>query len=173
MQVVGVNPLIYSDKSMWRKLRAKCHPDSGGQHELFIWVDELREQVSILAWKLESHADEYKKIIQENQELRERLAEYESCSAPYDDEPEESEIIRRISSLRRCHRDALIPLQEWAETWESIDSSGPATGKQIAYIAHLYGMDNGERYDFYDVCESIGLSKNGAGWLISHYLETE
>jgi hypothetical protein len=34
-----------TDRSMWRRLLARAHPDRGGDHDLFIWTDALREYV--------------------------------------------------------------------------------------------------------------------------------
>ena len=38
-------PAPPDDKSMWRKLFARTHPDTGGDHELFLWARELHEIV--------------------------------------------------------------------------------------------------------------------------------
>src|SRR5215218_6639974 len=35
-----------TDRGMWRKVLALCHPDGHGDHETFIWVRELREHVA-------------------------------------------------------------------------------------------------------------------------------
>jgi len=34
-----------TDRSMWRRLLARAHPDTGGTHELFIWAGTVREVV--------------------------------------------------------------------------------------------------------------------------------
>jgi hypothetical protein len=34
-----------TEPTMWRKLLARTHPDTGGSHELFIWTHALRETV--------------------------------------------------------------------------------------------------------------------------------
>lgn len=34
-----------ADSRMWRRLLARAHPDSGGDHELFVWVQYLREHI--------------------------------------------------------------------------------------------------------------------------------
>lgn len=31
---------------MWRRVLARCHPDAGGEHELFIWARALYEYVA-------------------------------------------------------------------------------------------------------------------------------
>jgi hypothetical protein len=28
---------------MWRRILARAHPDSGGDHELFVWIQNVRE----------------------------------------------------------------------------------------------------------------------------------
>ena len=38
-------PAPLSDRGYWRKLLARCHPDSGGTGELFVWAQSLREAV--------------------------------------------------------------------------------------------------------------------------------
>lgn len=32
-----------NDKGMWRQLLARCHPDSGGNHDLFLWASDLKD----------------------------------------------------------------------------------------------------------------------------------
>lgn len=34
-----------SDKDMWKRLLKRCHPDTGGDHELFLWIQEVRRHV--------------------------------------------------------------------------------------------------------------------------------
>jgi hypothetical protein len=34
-----------NDKGMWRKVIARCHPDVGGSHDLFIWSMATRDVV--------------------------------------------------------------------------------------------------------------------------------
>jgi hypothetical protein len=34
-----------TDRAMWRRLLARAHPDSGGDHELFIWTGAVRDVV--------------------------------------------------------------------------------------------------------------------------------
>ena len=36
---------VPTDRDMWRRLLKRCHPDSGGTHELFIWATALRDHV--------------------------------------------------------------------------------------------------------------------------------
>src|SRR5215212_10282661 len=35
--------LPIDDRSMWRRLIGRAHPDAGGSHELFIWAATVRE----------------------------------------------------------------------------------------------------------------------------------
>jgi hypothetical protein len=34
-----------TEPAMWKRLLKLAHPDTGGDHELFIWCDHLREMV--------------------------------------------------------------------------------------------------------------------------------
>jgi hypothetical protein len=34
-----------TDKSMWRRLLSRTHPDAGGSHELFLWAGAVRDLV--------------------------------------------------------------------------------------------------------------------------------
>src|ERR687897_724253 len=34
-----------NDRGMWRQMLARCHPDSGGSHDLFIWSTATRDVV--------------------------------------------------------------------------------------------------------------------------------
>lgn len=38
-------PLSLDDKGMWRKAMALHHPDRGGDHESFIWIQAVRDFV--------------------------------------------------------------------------------------------------------------------------------
>jgi hypothetical protein len=37
--------LPYDDRSMWRRLVSRSHPDAGGDHELFIWTVATRDAI--------------------------------------------------------------------------------------------------------------------------------
>ena len=38
--------LPLDDRSMWRRLVSRSHPDAGGSHELFIWAVATRDAIS-------------------------------------------------------------------------------------------------------------------------------
>ncbi len=49
-----------NDHSYWRRLRAKAHPDQGGSHDLFVWVEALREHFQHGPFALDDvHRDVY------------------------------------------------------------------------------------------------------------------
>jgi hypothetical protein len=35
----------FDDRSMWRRLVGRSHPDAGGDHELFIWTVATRDAI--------------------------------------------------------------------------------------------------------------------------------
>lgn len=133
---------------MWRRLRARCHPDGGGDHELFVWVDVLQ---AALEGKLSG-----------------RVGAAES-SARQPPPPPENYVARFIKGCLTVHRGALEPLVSWWDTFGEYDKSPPATPKQIARIAHSVGMTSSERYSFYDTCEAFGLSRAAASYLIDEW----
>lgn len=130
------------DARMWRRLRARCHPDGGGDHELFVWVDVLQTE---LEGKLNS---------------RVRVEQ---------PEPPANYVARFIKGCLKVHAEALEPLIEWWDTFGEYDESPAATPKQVARIAHSLGMTSSERYSFYDTCEAFGLSRAAASYLIDEW----
>jgi hypothetical protein len=98
---------------MWRLLRARCHPDVGGDHDLFVWLDALYAGLEGRGFR---------------------------ASAP-ETPPNRVEVFMRACIT--AHAEALAPLVGWWEAFGEFDDSAPATPKQVAYIARLGGMTRG------------------------------
>lgn len=134
-----------TDRSMWKKLRAVCHPDRAGDEDLFVWVDTLREFV--------------------NGEGRFRQRSVPRREPP----PPPHPIDVLLNGYRPVYVVALSPLRGFVDLYGSMGLGEDATPKQVAYIAHLRGMDYGERQGFYEVCKEIGLDRESASWLIEEF----
>lgn len=129
------------DRRMWRKLLAKVHPDAGGEHELFIWADQVREHCA------ESPAKTQKK----------------TYSPPRSHNPVR-EFMDGLQVVYQRPFDVLA--NKWMTSGNLGASTEEATKPQVAKIAHLCGMSDKHRYGFYGVCEEFGLTKQQASWVI-------
>jgi hypothetical protein len=127
------------DARMWRLLKARCHPDMGGDHELFVWLDALYVGLEGRGFR---------------------------ASAP---EAPPNKVEAFIRACTNAHAEALAPLVFWWEIFNEIDDSPPVTKKQVAYIARLVGMTDRERLTFYGVCEAFELTRRAASHLIEEH----
>jgi hypothetical protein len=127
------------DARMWRLLKARCHPEMGGDHELFVWLAALYAGLEGRGFR---------------------------ASAP-ETPPNRVEVF--MQACTAVHAEALAPLVSWWPAFGEYDYSDLATKKQVAHIAHLVGMTSSERYEFYSVCDDFGLTKRAASHLIEEH----
>ncbi len=154
------------DKKMWRKLVALTHPDRGGDHELCIWTQNVREHVCdgvTTPWP------------QPKPEPKPRTV-YEDGRAPF---PSDSifgvlmaTVIERAGAVSTLYGQLLLLLGDcYATTYLPHEEQRGASYKRLAYIAHLIGMSKSERIEWYRVAESIPLSDRHAGHIIKRLKE--
>jgi hypothetical protein len=149
-----------TDRSMWRKLVARAHPDAGGDHELFIWAGSVRDLVC--AERTAAEAKPGQKFYQppsdgparvpyptgtDFAEATRTALRIGACSMPYG---------RLLSLLADCH-----PLDHLAHQQEC-----GASYKRLAAIAHTWGLTKEERIGWYRVAEDIPLSDRHAGHIL-------
>lgn len=160
-----------NDRSMWRRLFLRIHPDQGGDGELFVWTRELLEHIegrtaggcaaclgpgSEPSYKNHgSHRDgrsapdrvDFPNLA-DHARITARAVEMASeVGEPY---------ARLLESLARCGPSPVGPREE---------RTG-ATYKQLAYVAHLVGMSARERASWYEIAREIPLSQRHASYLI-------
>ncbi len=154
-----------TEPAMWRKLLAKVHPDSGGDHELFVWTMHLRDivrkdslpaggytQASTAAGADGSQSDavSFDTGIDHHYLTFRALAAAQELPAPF-------------STVLRLLRDYE---EESFGTGANQQRRG-ATYKQLAAIAYKVGMSKAQRFRWYRIAEGIPLSRRHAGHMIS------
>lgn len=152
------------DKLMWRKLIARVHPDGGGEHELFIWANSVREHVAGDAVeepkyppprRTTSAESERVPFEPEGTEYFDELT-YRALVAARDVPERYARLLRLLDDCHEAHHGGLVTEQRRGASY-----------KRLAAIGHTAGFDVRERSDWYRVCESIPLSDRHAGHLLS------
>ncbi len=161
---------------MWKKLLARCHPDTGGSHGLFIWAGALRELVCDGDIRMGPYSEP------RDNPSRRREASTRSTPPGNDDNPrvayppgtdfEEAtrEALRMAEELGEFHPyGALLVMLadvESAEHYAPREHRG-ASYRQLAAIGHAVGMSKPERAGWYRCAEAIPLSDRHAGHILS------
>ncbi len=163
-----------TDKSMWRKLIARAHPDTGGDHELFIWTRAAMEAICSSFTAPEQQASPGPRP--ESHPRREWPSAEEADRVPFDREASFAELTRRavamvdgeplayarlLRLLYDCHPSPMHEVQQ----------QRGGTYRQLAAAGHLVGMDKRERVGWYRLAESIPLSDRHAGHILSRLKE--
>ncbi|MDP9477193.1 MAG: hypothetical protein M3R38_16200 [Actinomycetota bacterium] len=159
------------DPRMWRRLVARAHPDTGGDHELFVWVTTVKDAVC--------------KGIQAPRVEREPRP-YETPRRPPTSRADAAERVpfHQFEDFRTLTRKVLSVAEEVPWMYGRLlrlvgdchtVEDGPlyhqqcrgASYRQLAAIAHEAGMSKPERVQWYRVCESIPLAQRHAGHILS------
>ncbi|MDP9488083.1 MAG: hypothetical protein M3Q49_20225 [Actinomycetota bacterium] len=159
------------DPKMWRRLVARAHPDTGGDHELFVWVTALKDSVcrGIEAPRVEREPRPYespRRPTTSPADAAERVP-----FSPFEDFHTLTKQVLLVAGEVPEHYGYLLRLVGDCPTVED----GPlyhqqcrgATYKQLAAIAHKAGLSRPERVQWYRVCESIPLAQRHAGRILS------
>jgi hypothetical protein len=161
-----------TDRSMWRRLLRVVHPDTGGEHDLFIWTSALQEHV--VGDQIEeprgrrdpSGATHYQQTERVDfAEAFNRFASHEELTRHALKVAESGAIEGPYRTILGLLRDC-YPAAPTDTPLPRAEHQG-ASYKQLAYIGHLAGMDGASRMEFYRVAEAIPLSQRHAGHLIS------
>lgn len=152
-----------TDPSMWRRLLARAHPDTGGSDELCVWAQALRNYV--LTGKEPPRRESRSSPQTSGREERTRVAysppegyeAFDSHTAYIEEAvaPGEPEPIARL----------LWMLEDCPGAGNSQDTSG-ATFKQLHFIAGLAGLDDAHRRKLFAVAEEASLRSSHAGHII-------
>src|SRR5215212_9876955 len=154
------------DKTMWRKLFARCHPDAGGDHELFVFLSALREHVE---------GCESGSVVQIHPSSRRRE---EPKRIPFDSSlgyvDEFVTLTMRALSMgqhvEEPYRSVLALLIDCDATDHGRRGERQCRGasyKQLAAIGHKFGMTKPQRCRWYEVARSIPLSDQHAHHILS------
>lgn len=160
-----------NDKTMWRKLVARTHPDAGGDHELFIWTRAVRDIVCVST--LPAAGDREPDIYPSRR--RDYTPSDDKPRVPYPVGTDFEECTRaalRIGAAGMPFGDVLSlladckPLERLAH-----EQNRGASYKRLAAIGHAWGMSKAERVAWYRVAEDIPLSDRHAGHILSRSKE--
>jgi hypothetical protein len=166
--------LPLNDRSMWRHLLGRAHPDTGGTHELFIWTGAVRD---VLCGEDSTPVG----VVTDRHEGRERPSRRRDASTSTDDErvPFEEDAFLEFLTDRAVAMAAAVAepygylLRQVADCHPAED--GPlrdqqrrgASYKSLAAIGHQVGMTKAERVQWYRIAEAIPLSQRHAGQILS------
>jgi hypothetical protein len=154
------------DKEMWRKLVALTHPDSGGDHELCIWTQNVREHVCkgvTAPWPQPKPEPEPRTVYEDGRVPFPSDSIFGLLTATAIEWAGAVDTLygRLLLLLGDCYTMAHLPHEE----------QRGASYKRLAYIAHLAGMTKPERVGWYRVAEGIPLSDRHAGHIIKRLKE--
>jgi hypothetical protein len=161
-----------TDRRYWRMLLARCHPDAGGNHDLFIWVQALEEHVS---------GDGVEEMARETRREppRHHASARSSSSSgriPYDRSDSFSGLTADALDFAEIAGEPYAGILRLLEDCEEVSAADPAlyrqqpvgaSYRQLARIAHEAGMSKQERVAWYRVCEGLGLSMRHASHILS------
>jgi hypothetical protein len=154
------------DKTMWRKLLSRAHPDAGGTDELFVWANDVRERVCAGS------------LPKARPEPRYEPRPYEPpARVPYPTDYLDFAALTRAAvqvvaeEVGEPYAGLLKMLADCEPTIEQTGHLRGASYKQLALIAHTVGMTKEQRKEWYRVAEGVPLSELHAGHLIAKLTE--
>jgi hypothetical protein len=161
--------LPLDDRSMWRCLLGRAHPDDSGEHELFFWTVAVRDVVcssSLHAGVSPEPNDQCSRRrdtstsavdrvpfdqFSDFEVLTDRAVTMASAVAePY------GYLLRRLSDCYPASEGPLYDQQRCGASYKS-----------LAAIGHMVGMTKAERVQWYRIAEAIPLSQRDAGHILS------
>jgi hypothetical protein len=152
-----------TDKVYWRKLLRRCHPDHGGSHDLFIWVDALREYV--VGNAVEPQPRHVRRAAPQHPTTGDRIDFSAAQGLSFGALAVADEVGEPYAGL-------LFMLASCEDASESVTlrrtQAVGATYKSVAAVAYRAGLDKEHRQRWYKVCESVPLSQRHIGHIIQH-----
>jgi hypothetical protein len=162
-----------TDRGMWRRLLARAHPDSGGSHELFLWVSALQEHVLSGLQSGPTHwgmtSAQYappNPADGDGPAVGERVP----FSVPANFERLTLRALNMSEEVEEVYARLLRLLADCFESYEpplSGQQQRGATYRSIAALCHRAGMTKAERTRFYRICEDVPLSQRHIGHMLA------
>jgi hypothetical protein len=155
-------------RGMWRRLVGRAHPDSGGDHDLFIWTVTVRDVVC--SSSLPAGASPEPTV----HPSRRREASTSLERVPFDQFADLEVLTDRAVTMAAAVAEPYgYLLRQVADCYPV--SEGPlydqqhrgASYKSLAAIGHQVGMTKIERVQWYAIAEAIPLSQRHAGHILS------
>ena len=151
------------DRSMWRRLVSRSHPDAGGDHELFIWTVATRDAVCgelgaeiprVERWAPSTQGTGERVPFDEDASLEvltdRALSMAEAVAEPY------GFLLRQVADCEPASEGLLYDQQRCGASYRS-----------LAAIGHMVGMTKAECVQWYRIAEVIPLSQRHAGHILS------
>jgi hypothetical protein len=163
--------LPITDRSMWRRLVGRAHPDAGGDHDLFIWTAAMRDVICGGDLRTEIPRREHQ---DDTSRGREGSTSGTASRVPFDCYADFAVLTdRAVSMAEAVAGPYAYLLRQVADCYPA--SGGPlydqqrcgATYKSLAAIGHTVGMSKTERVQWYRIAEAIPLSQRHAGHILS------
>ncbi len=163
--------LPLDDRSMWRRLVSRSHPDAGGSHELFIWAVATRD--AICGGEL---GEEMPRRERREQPSRRREAPTSSSGerVPIDEEAFIEVLTDRALAMAEAVAEPYGYLLRQVADCEPADDEPlrdqqrrGASYRSLAAIGHQVGMTKAERVQWYRIAEAVPLSQRHAGHILS------
>ena len=162
------------DRTLWKRLLARVHPDAGGSDDLFTWATKVRESLCVCTQEEECRPSD-------RSSTRET---YAPERIPYDSDlgyvDEHIMLTMRATSIGAREPEPfasilalLLDCPSQSHGRIALRQLKGATYKQLAYISHLSGLDNRERSIWYEICRVVPLSEQHAHHLIARLKERD
>jgi hypothetical protein len=149
---------------MWKRVLRRCHPDTGGDHSLFIWVNSVFEHVA---------GDTFEPPSREYEPPR-RTTTTDTPRVPF----EEDAILEVLTACALAMAEAVA--EPYGYLLRQVADCHPAEGgplhrqqtqgasyKSLAAIGHRVGMTKAERVQWYRIAEAVPLSQRHAGHIFT------
>src|SRR5919112_279373 len=163
--------LPLDDRSMWRRLVSRSHPDAGGSHELFIWAVATRD--AICGGEL---GEEMPRRERREQPSRRREAPSSSTGerVPFDEDAFIEVLTDRALAMAEAVAEPYGYLLRQVADCNPVEG-GPlhdqqcygASYRSLAAIGYQVSMSKAERVQWYRIAEAIPLSHRHAGHILS------
>jgi hypothetical protein len=152
------------DRSMWRRVVSRVHPDAGGDHELFIWTVATRD--AICGGELEAE------IPRVERRAPSTLGTGECV--PFDEDASLEVLTDRAVAMAEAVAEPFgFLLRQVADCEPAEDEllgdqqRRGASFKSLAAIGHRVGMTKAERIQWYRIAEAVPLSQRHAVHILS------
>ncbi len=156
-------PAALNDSKMWRRLKARLHPDAGGSEALFVFATAVEESLGEGAGRACSDCRRGHR-----QESEPRIV-HEDGRVPFPASANFAALTGRALQYEAGDYSRILALLKncWPAEHLAHEEQRGASYKRLAYIAHLCGMSKAERVRWYRIAEDIPLSDRHAGHIIA------
>ena len=148
------------NKKMWRKLIALTHPDRGGDHELCIWTQSIREYIckDVAVPRTPPPRPEPRTVYEDGRVPFPLGSVFEELTAA---------AIERAGEVGELYGHLLLLLEDCYPLDHLVhEEEHGASYKRLAAIGHMIGMTKVQRVEWYRAAESVPLSDRHAGHIL-------